>query len=148
MTDILYVQIIYKMVFSDVFYLEAKQRLKGKKSGFFRVNREIKQSQIKAGIQYSNRYIQLKIYCLQYGEIRTNSQIFFFQSTLIWSILMHLNIVCMVRSKLLTLLNMTQKIIRIYTSIVQLDEISNNESVRFLPTSNLLSYYWSEKKLM
>lgn len=32
------------------FYLEAKQRLKGKKSGFFRVNREIKSSRIKAGI--------------------------------------------------------------------------------------------------
>lgn len=50
MTNILYVKIFYKMVFSDVFYLEAKQRLKGKKSGFFRVNREIKSSRIKAGI--------------------------------------------------------------------------------------------------
>lgn len=28
MTDISYAQIIYKMAFSDVFYLEAKQRLK------------------------------------------------------------------------------------------------------------------------
>lgn len=40
MTDISYAQIIYKMAFSDVFYLEAKQRLKGKKPCFFRVNRE------------------------------------------------------------------------------------------------------------
>lgn len=58
-----YVLIFYKMVFNDVFYLEAKQRLKGKKSCFFRVNHEIKSSRIKAGIQYSNS-IQLKIYCL------------------------------------------------------------------------------------